>query len=135
LWQFYLIAVIFSVGYGGEGSAFPMMNRQYFGQDPMGRSFGWQQAGAGSGMALGGWISGVLFAVFGSYDMTIALSVLASVGGAVLIFSMPPTRGPLIPNWEDSVPSVDSSDGPATSSLPDAPNAPAGAASPAGGGN
>ena len=72
----------------------------------MGRSFGWQQAGAGSGMALGGWIGGGLFAVFGSYDVTIVLSVLASVGGAALIMSMPPTDNLLIPNWEDSVPST-----------------------------
>ena len=42
LWQFYLFAVIFGVGYGGEGSAFPIMNRQYFGRGPTGRSFGWQ---------------------------------------------------------------------------------------------
>jgi len=118
LWQFYLFAVIFGIGYGGEGSAFPIINRQYFGSGPMGRSFGWQQAGAGTGMALGGWIGGGLFAVFGSYDITIVLSVLASVGGAALIMSMPPTNKLLIPDWEESLPS---------STL-------AGAANPAGGG-
>jgi len=105
LWQFYLFAIIFGIGYGGEGSAFPIINRQYFGRGPMGRSFGWQQAGAGTGMALGGWIGGGLFAVFGSYDITIVLSVLASVGGAALILSMPPTDKLLIPNWEESMPS------------------------------
>ena len=117
LWQFYLFAVIFGIGYGGEGSAFPIINRQYFGRGPMGRSFGWQQAGAGTGMALGGWIGGGLFAVFGSYDITIVLSVLSSVGGAALIMSMPPTDKLLIPNWEESPPS---------SNLPEAAN-PAGA--------
>ena len=105
LWQFYLFAVIFGIGYGGEGSAFPIINRQYFGRGPMGRSFGWQQAGAGTGMALGGWIGGGLFAVVGSYDITIVLSVLASVAGAALIMSMPPTDKLLIPNWEESLPS------------------------------
>ena len=117
LWQFYLFAVIFGIGYGGEGSAFPIINRQYFGRGPMGRSFGWQQAGAGTGMALGGWIGGGLFAVFGSYDITIVLSVLSSMGGAALIMSMPPTDKLLIPNWEESPPS---------SNLPEAAN-PAGA--------
>lgn len=106
LWQFYLFAVIFGIGYGGEGSAFPIINRQYFGRGPMGRSFGWQQAGAGTGMAFGGWIGGVLFGVFGSYDITVVLSVLASVGGAALIFSMPPTDKLLIPDWEESIPST-----------------------------
>lgn len=105
LWQFYLFAVIFGIGYGGEGSAFPIINRQYFGRGPMGRSFGWQQAGAGAGMALGGWIGGALLALFGDYDITIVLSVLASIGGAALIMSMPPTDKLLIPNWEESLPS------------------------------
>lgn len=103
LWQFYLFAVIFGIGYGGEGSAFAIINRQYFGRGPMGRSFGWQQAGAGSGMALGAWIGGTLFAVFGDYDITIVLSVLASVAGAALIMSMPPTDRLLIPNWEEGL--------------------------------
>ena len=102
LWQFYLFAVVFGVGYGGEGSAFPIINRQYFGRGPMGRSFGWQQFGAGTGMAVGGWIGGVLFFVFGSYDITVIVSVLASVGGAALILSMPPTAKLLIPDWEDA---------------------------------
>ena len=53
VWQFYLFAAIFGLGYGGEGSAFPIINRQYFGRGPMGRSFGWQQFGSGSGMAFG----------------------------------------------------------------------------------
>jgi len=103
LWQFYLFAVIFGIGYGGEGSAFPIINRQYFGRGPMGRSFGWQQAGAGTGMAVGGWIGGVLYVISGSYDVTVILSVLASVAGAALILTMPPTAKLLIPNWEDAL--------------------------------
>ena len=102
LWQFYLFALIFGIGYGGEGSAFPIINRQYFGRGPMGRSFGWQQFGAGTGMAVGGWIGGILYMIFGSYDTTVILSVLASMGGAMVILSMPPTSRPLIPNWEDT---------------------------------
>ena len=59
------LAVGFGLGYGGEGSAFPIINRQYFGRGPMGRSFGWQQFGAGTGMAFGAWIGGALLDVFG----------------------------------------------------------------------
>ena len=104
LWQFYLFAAIFGIGYGGEGSAFPIINRQYFGRGPMGRSFGWQQAGAGAGMALGGWIGGAIYLIAGSYDVAILLSLLASVGGAAVILSMAPTGRILIPNWEESLP-------------------------------
>ena len=70
----------------------------------MGRSFGWQQVGAGAGMATGGWIGGALYAVFGSYDPAIILSVIASVGGALVLVSMEPTSKLLIPNWEQSLP-------------------------------
>ena len=105
VWQFYLFAVVFGLGYGGEGSAFPIINRQYFGRGPMGRSFGWQQFGAGTGMAFGAWIGGALFAVFGSYSPTIILSAAASVTGAIVLLTMEPTTRLLIPTWEDLLPS------------------------------
>ncbi len=55
-------------------------------------------------MATGGWIGGVLFGFVGSYDATIILSVLASVGGALVLVSMEPTDRLLIPDWEDALP-------------------------------
>tara|TARA_B100001123_G_scaffold200819_1_gene228002 strand:+ start:1565 stop:2890 length:1326 start_codon:yes stop_codon:yes gene_type:complete len=103
-WHFYMFAVIFGLGYGGEGAAFPVINRQYFGRGPMGSSFGWQQFGAGSGMAVGAWIGGALFWLFDSYTATILVSTLTSVAGAFIIMSMEPTGRILIPNWEDNVP-------------------------------
>ena len=36
LWTFYLFAVAFGIGYGGEAGGFPVLNRQYFGRAPMG---------------------------------------------------------------------------------------------------
>ena len=105
-WQFYMFAVIFGIGYGGEGSAFPVINRQYFGRGPMGSSFGWQQLGAGTGMALGAWLGGALFWLFDSYTVTILVSTLTSLAGAVVIMSMEPTGRILIPDWEDTLPAV-----------------------------
>ena len=104
LWQFYLFAAIFGFGYGGEGSAFPIINRRYYGRGPMGRSFGWQQFGAGSGMAIGAWGGGALFALVGTYNLTILVSVGASLLGALVILSMEPDNRVLIPAWEDSLP-------------------------------
>lgn len=105
-WQFYLFAVIFGIGYGGEGAAFPVINRQYFGRGPMGSSFGWQGFGAGAGMAVGAWLGGALFWVFDSYSITIVASTVASVVGAIVIMSMEPTNRVLIPDWEDTVAAV-----------------------------
>ncbi|MDA1128253.1 MAG: MFS transporter [Chloroflexi bacterium] len=105
-WQFYLFAVIFGIGYGGEGSAFPVINRQYFGRGPMGSSFGWQAFGAGSGMAMGAWAGGALFWLFDSYAATILVSTATSVVGAIVIMSMEPTNRILIPDWEEAVPAA-----------------------------
>ena len=103
VWQFYLFAVVFGIGYGGEGSGFPVINRQFFGMGPMGRSYGWQACGAMIGMALGGWSGGVLYAIFGNYDTTIILSVVTSVTGGLIILSMERTGRPIIAFWEDTV--------------------------------
>ncbi len=103
-WSFYLFAVIFGIGYGGEGSAFPIINRRYYGEGSLGRSFGWQLSGAMLGMATGGWIGGVLFGFFDDYQLTIALSVATSLAGAVVIMSMDKTDRVLILDWEDGLP-------------------------------
>ncbi len=103
-WSFYLFAVIFGIGYGGEGSAFPIINRSYYGEGSLGRSFGWQLSGAMLGMATGGWIGGVLFGFFDDYQLTIALSVATSLAGAVVIMSMDKTDRVLILDWEDGLP-------------------------------
>ena len=103
-WSFYVFAVIFGIGYGGEGSAFPIINRRYYGEGALGRSFGWQLSGAMLGMATGGWVGGVLFGFFDDYLLTIALSVAASLTGAVVIMSMDRTDRVLILDWEDRLP-------------------------------
>jgi MFS family permease len=109
-WSFYLFAVIFGIGYGGEGSAFPIINRRYYGEGSLGRSFGWQLCGAQIGMATGGWIGGVLFSLFGNYMLPIALSVVASLIGAVVIMFMDPTNEVLIGDWEKRLPEYARSD-------------------------
>lgn len=52
-WAFFLFAVLFGVGVGGEVPIFPVINRQYYGHAPMGTLYGWQNIGNGVGMALG----------------------------------------------------------------------------------
>ena len=103
-WSFYLFAVVFGVGYGGEGSAFPIINRRYYGEGSLGRSFGWQLSGAMLGMATGGWIGGVLFGFYDDYLLTIALSVATSLAGAAVIMSMDQTDRVLLLDWEEGLP-------------------------------
>ena len=103
-WIFYLFAVVFGVGYGGEGSAFSIINRRYYGEGSPGRSFGWKLSGSILGMATGGWISGVLFGFYDHYLLTIALSVTTSLAGASVIMSMDQTDRVLILDWEEGLP-------------------------------
>tara|TARA_Y100000588_G_scaffold31029_3_gene30322 strand:- start:2192 stop:3535 length:1344 start_codon:yes stop_codon:yes gene_type:complete len=103
-WQFYLFAAIFGIGFGGEMSAFLVVNRQYYGMGPVRTVFGFQSMGAGLGMALGGLIGSVIYDVFGSYDLAWVVSLVASLGGVVGILSMESTKRELIPDWEGSLP-------------------------------
>ena len=101
LWQFYVFAIAFGIGYGGEAGGFPILNRKYFGHAPVGSAYGFQMLGAGLGMALGGWIGGVIFDILGGYEVALIISIMASLAGAVSIVMLEPTRRLLIPDWED----------------------------------
>ncbi|NQW24666.1 MAG: MFS transporter [SAR202 cluster bacterium] len=103
-WQFYLFAAVFGIGFGGEMSAFLVVNRQYFGMGPVRAVFGIQSMGAGLGMALGGLVGSVIYDTFGSYNWAWVVSIVASLGGVVGIFSMESTKRELISNWEESLP-------------------------------
>jgi MFS family permease len=78
-WHFYAFAVIFGICYGGEMVGFPIINRQMFGPAaPLGSIYSFEMVGASTGMALGGWIGGVLFDLSGDY--TWAILTAAGIG-------------------------------------------------------
>ena len=103
-WQFYLFAVLFGIGYGGESSAFPIINRQYYGNAPTGTVYGWQMLGAGFGMAAGAFLGGFMRELTGSYTSTLILSFALSIAGAISILVLPTTACRLCTNWEESLP-------------------------------
>ena len=99
-WMFYLFAVVFGIGYGGESGGFPILNRRYYGHAPQGSPYGFQMLGAGLGMALGGWIGGVIFDATGGYDLALTISVIASLVGMASIMLLESPEKLLIPDWE-----------------------------------
>ena len=103
-WQFYLFAILFGIGFGGEMSAFPIINRQYYGSGPIGTTYGYQMMGAGVGMAFGALLGGGLRDWTGNFDATMALSLLLSLTGVISILILPSTQKELLPNWEDLLP-------------------------------
>ena len=140
-WEFYLFAVLFGIGFGGEMSAFLIANRQYYGMGPVRSIFGFQHLGSGLGMAAGGLIGAVIYdsrihipGLFtvefaptpfkwlgfidiggGSYDLAWLISIGASLTGVVFILLLESSSRVLIPNWEDSLPQTEAAPAPAPS--------------------
>ena len=103
-WMFYLFAVFFGVGFGGEMSAFPIINRQYYGSAPIGTTYGWQMMGAGIGMAAGVAIGGLLHDLTGNFNASIAVSLVLSLVGVASILVLPTTARYQLPHWEEALP-------------------------------
>lgn len=103
-WQFYLFATLFGIGFGGEMSAFPIINRQYYGSSPIGTTYGWQMMGAGIGMAAGSLLGGQLRDWTGDFTATLGLSLSLSMVGVISILMLPATSHHLIPHWEEALP-------------------------------
>ena len=55
-------------------------------------------------MAVGGLLGGVIFDIYGSFDIAWVISIATSLGGAVFILLLEPTSRVLIPDWEDALP-------------------------------
>jgi len=92
-WMFYLFAVVFGICYGGEMVGFPIINRQLFGEKaPLSSIYAFQTVGAGTGMALGGWLGGALFDATGSYDAAIIASATISLLGVPIALALPKHR-------------------------------------------
>jgi len=110
LWTFYLFAALFGIGFGGEWTGYLVINRQYFGNGPMGTLYGSQMTGALMGHAITTALGGVVFEIFRTsgildpYDVIFALSVAFSLAGAAVILTLEPTSKTLIPDWEMSLP-------------------------------
>jgi MFS family permease len=103
-WTFFLFAILFGIGVGGEVPIFPVINRQYYGHAPMGTLYGWQNIGNGVGMALGPILGGLIWTWTGDYTGVLALSFGASLAGVLSILALPSTSCCLLPDWEGQLP-------------------------------
>ncbi len=103
-WAFYLFAMLFGIGFGGEMSAYPVVNRQYFGRGPLATFYGFEMTGAMFGHALATVLAGLIIYVTFSFSPIIILSAAFSLAGAVVILTLAPSNRILIPDWEESLP-------------------------------
>src|SRR6266540_3729597 len=103
-WTFFLFAILFGVGVGGEVPIFPVISRQYYGHAPMSTLYGWQNIGNGVGMALGPVLGGLIWTWTGDYTGVLILSFGASLAGVLSILVLPGTSCCLLPTWEEQLP-------------------------------
>ena len=103
-WVFYLFAVCFGVGFGGEWTGYLIINRQYFGDGPMGTVYGWQTTGALMGHFVATSLAGLIMYTTGSYLAVLGLSMVYSLGGVVVITLLDSNSNILIPDWESELP-------------------------------
>jgi MFS family permease len=103
-WIFFLFAILFGIGVGGEVPIFPVISRQYYGYAPMSALYGWQNIGNGVGMALGPALGGLIWTQTGDDTGILALSFVASLTGVLSILVLPSTSCCLLPRWEEQLP-------------------------------
>ena len=103
LWAFYLFACVFGVGFGGEMSAYPVVNRQYFGTGPVATVYGFQISGAMMGHFISTLVAGIIIQFLG-YIPAFILSMTFSSLGVVVIMTLETTKRQLIPDWEEQLP-------------------------------
>ena len=100
-WMFYLVGISWAIPYGGEGTLFPIMNRKYYGFFRMDTTYGWQILAASFGMALGGFIPGLVFDVTGGYVYAIWISAFFSCLGAFVILTLETTKKVIRPSFDN----------------------------------
>lgn len=101
---YFVFAVLFGIGLGGEMTGFPIINRQYYADAPTGTAYGWQMMGAGIGMALGPVAAGFLRDITGTYTYSLWLSLGLSSLAVFCIFFLPSTKRLQLPHWEEALP-------------------------------
>ena len=104
VWTFYLFGSLFGIGFGGEMSAYLVVNRQYFGAGPTSTLYGLEMMGAMMGHAVATGLAGLALYVTGSFPLVLALSMAFSLVGMLVILHLESSARVLIPHWEASLP-------------------------------
>ena len=96
--------MLFGLGFGGEMSAYLVVNRQYFGTGPLGTFYGYEIMGAMIGHAVATFLGGLVIEAIGSFNPALWMSMAFSMVGVLAVLTLESSRQVLIPDWEDSLP-------------------------------
>lgn len=90
LGEFYAVAVVFGMTYGGVMPLYAVLAREYFGPRIMGTVFGAAAMVSSLGMALGPSVGGWVFDRFGGYQWLYVGSFAVGLGAAAIALAFPP---------------------------------------------
>jgi MFS family permease len=88
--EFYSVAVVFGLAYGGVMPLYAVLAREYFGPRIMGTVFGAATMVSSFGMALGPAVGGWIFDTFNSYGWLYIGSFAVGIGAAAIALAFPP---------------------------------------------
>jgi MFS family permease len=92
LGEFYAVAVIFGLAYGGVMPLYAVLARAYFASRIMGTVLGAMTLASSFGMALGPAVGGWIFDTFQSYAWLYISSLAVGLGAAAIALAFPPVR-------------------------------------------
>jgi MFS family permease len=90
LGEFYAVAVVFGLAYGGVMPLYAVLAREYFGLRIMGTVFGAATMVSCLGMALGPLLGGWIFDSFGGYSLLYIGAFALGLGAAAIALAFPP---------------------------------------------
>ncbi len=74
---------------------YPLLTREYYGPKRVGLLYGAISTGASTGMALGGFMGGLLYDLSGNYNLSILFSFAVGVISIILVMIYPSRRAQL----------------------------------------
>jgi MFS family permease len=92
LGEFYALAIVFALAYGGVMPLYAILVRDYFGPRIMGTTFGAVSMAASFGMALGPWAGGWVFDTFNGYGWLYIGSFGIGLGAVAIALTFRPVR-------------------------------------------
>jgi len=88
--EFYALAVVFGIAYGGVMPLYAILAREYFGAHIMGTTFGAISMAASLGMAFGPWAGGYVFDAYASYSLLYIGSFTVGLAAAAVALTFKP---------------------------------------------
>lgn len=92
VWGYWLIGILFGLGMGGPMPTYALLFREFFGQRAIGAILGVFTAMYSTGMAVGGYMGGVLHDYSDNYLAAFGLSICAGLLATGLTFFLRPPR-------------------------------------------